>query len=196
MHPDPDSSANTPTTADDGQGELFEPPPAASGPSFAGRGRRRRLANLGWWLSVPVLLLALGLLSLAAERDRLAGDPQWRPHVERACDLLGCRLPAWREPTAIRVLSRDVRPHPSAPDALLITATFRNDASWAQPWPGLRLALQDVEGREIAARDFLAADYLGSPPANPLLASGQSANITLEVLDPDHRAVAFSFDFH
>ena len=43
---------------------------------------------------------------------------------------------------------------------------------------------------------FAVVIGLGAPPATPLLAPGQSATATLEILDPGKRAVAFTFDFH
>jgi hypothetical protein len=59
----------------------------------------------------------------------------------RAVRALRCSVPAWREPAAFHVTSRDVRPHPTAAGVLLVTATFRNDARFAQPWPRLQLSL-------------------------------------------------------
>lgn len=195
MQTPPDARADTPPDTSAEQGELFAMLKPDTRPSFAGGRRWRRRVDLGWWLLLPPLLLSLAALALLAERDRLAGDARWRPHVMQACQWLGCELAPWHEPTAIRILARDVRPHPSAPEALLITATFRNDATWAQPWPQLSLALQDLEGRTVARRVFRAEEYLGAPPAQPLILAGQSVNLTLEVLDPDRNAVAFTFDF-
>lgn len=150
----------------------------------------------GWWL--VALLLGAGLLLqiVLADRARLAGDAGWRPRLETVCGVLGCSLPPWREPDAFRVTSREVRPHPTAPGALLVTTSFRNDARWPQSWPLMEVALHDLDGQALGLRRFTPAEYLGSPPASPLIAPGQSAIATLEILDPGKRAVAFTFDFH
>lgn len=150
----------------------------------------------GWWL--VALLLGAGLLLqiVLADRARLAGDAGWRPRLETVCGVLGCSLPPWREPDAFRVTSREVRPHPTAPGALLVTTSFRNDARWPQSWPLMEVALHDLDGQALGLRRFAPAEYLGSPPASPLIAPGQSAIATLEILDPGKRAVAFTFDFH
>ena len=79
---------------------------------------------------------------------------------------------------------------------LLVTLSFRNDARWAQPWPLMEIALHDLDGQALGLRRFAPAEYLGSPPAQALVAPGQSASATLEILDPGKRAVAFTFDFH
>lgn len=150
----------------------------------------------GWWLAAAALSATLLLQLVLADRARLAGDPRWRPRLEMLCGTLGCSLPPWHEPLAFRVTSREVRPHPTAPGALLITTSFRNDARWPQAWPLMEVALQDLDGQALGLRRFTPVEYLGSLPASPLIAPGQSAIATLEILDPGKRAVAFNFDFH
>lgn len=150
----------------------------------------------GWWLAAFGLLALLLLQLVLADRARLASDPAWRPRLEAACGVLGCSLPPWREPDAFRVTNREVRPHPTAPGALLVTTSFRNDARWPQAWPLVEVALHDLDGQALGLRRFSPVEYLGNTPASPLIAPGQSASATLEILDPGKRAVAFTFDFH
>ncbi len=150
----------------------------------------------GWWVVALALAAALLLQIVLADRARLAGDADWRPRLEAVCGVLRCSLPPWREPDAFRVTSREVRPHPTASGALLVTTSFRNDARWPQAWPLMEVALHDLDGQALGLRRFAPAEYLGSPPASPLIAPGQSAIATLEILDPGKRAVAFTFDFH
>ncbi|GAB2504065.1 DUF3426 domain-containing protein [Arenimonas alkanexedens] len=156
---------------------------------------RRRLP-WGWAGLIVALFLGLLLQLVLADRARLAGDAGWRPRLELACGVLGCDLPPWHAPDDFRVTSREVQPHPTVPGVLLITASFRNDARWSQPWPVLEIALQDLDGQALGLRRFQPLEYLGSPPASPLIAPDQSASATLEILDPGKRAVAFTFDFH
>ncbi len=178
------------------QGSLFEAPRGES-PTFAARRvavpvRRRSGA---WWAGSLALALLLGAQIVLAERASLARDMAWRPWLERACDSLGCELPAWRDPATLHLTSRDVRPHPSVPEALMISTTFRNDAPWPQAWPVLQISLADLDGRPIALRRFLPEEYLGAAPRERTLAPGQSATATLEVQDPGKQAVAFAFEF-
>jgi hypothetical protein len=171
--------------------------PSAAAPSFARARtagvplhRRHRAVAATAGLS---LLLALQLL--LAQRDQLAARPGWRPAMTSLCSLLRCRLPPWREPTAFTMLSRHVRPHPEAPGTLLVDASFRNDARWPQPWPRLMLTLSDVDGRTVGARSFVAREYLGASPTQSELAPGQTAALTLAVVEPAPNVVAFHFDF-
>src|SRR5688572_28898210 len=149
-----------------------------------------------WVAEVVVLALVLVLQLMLADRHRLAADAGWRPRLEMLCGALDCTLPPWREPDAMRVTAREVRPHPKVPGVLLVTLSFRNDARWAQPWPLMEIALHDLDGQSLGMRRFTPTEYLGSPPAETAIAPGQSASATLEILDPGSRAVAFTFDFH
>ncbi len=147
----------------------------------------------------PVVAAALALLLvlqlLLADRARLAADPQWRPVLATVCKFLFCELPSWREPKAFTLLQRDVRQHPSIPGALRVSATFRNDARWPQPWPQLRLTLADVNGRTAGERSFHVNEYLGGPPNQAELASGESATVAMDILEPAARIVAYDFNF-
>ena len=172
-------------------------PTAKALPSFARR-RRGHASSFDWKSGAAIagLALLLVLQLLLADRARLAGDARWRPLLANTCGVLGCSLPPWREPGAFSILARDVRPHPSTPGALRVTATFRNDARWPQPWPRIQLTLSDVNGNAVAARDFEARDYLGAAPEQAELRSGQSASIAVDVQEPATRSVAFDFELH
>lgn len=161
-----------------------------TGDASASRPRER-------WMPVVATMLALllGLQWLLADRARLATDPQWRPALSMVCKALRCELPPWREPSAFTLLQRDVRQHPNIPGALRVSATFRNDARWPQPWPSLRLTLSDVNGRPAGERSFRAEEYLGGPPSQPELASGESATVAMDILEPAARIVAYDFSF-
>lgn len=195
-------AASEPATA---PAPVAAPPPAASRPrratpSFARMPRDNAHAKpAGRRWPMPAAIAGLGLLLviqwMLADRERLAADATWRPVVAGACAVLRCSLPPWREPAAFALLERDVRPHPQAGNALRITASFRNDAAWAQAWPDVVLTLSDVDGRPLGTRAFTPAEYLGSEPPSALIDSGGGAVIRMDVLEPDAGAVGFSFDF-
>lgn len=167
-------------------------------PSFTRPRVRASTASRTSWRSIgalAVLSLLLALQLLLAQRDTLAASSRWRPTMSTLCATLRCTLPPWREPAAFTMLSRDVRPHPGAPGTLLINASFRNDARWPQPWPSLLLTLSDLDGRMVGARTFAASEYLDAPPTQSGLASGQTAAVSLVVVEPAPDIVAFTFDF-
>jgi hypothetical protein len=192
--PSPPSLTTTPQPATQ--------PPVARGrrtPSFlqaraSGVPGPRREATIVW-TAIGLLALALALQLLLADRARLAMDAGWRPTLARMCGVFGCDLPPWREPQAFTMLSRDVRAHPQRAGTLRVTANFRNDARWPQPWPALLLTLSDLDGRVAGARAFAPADYVAAEDRAHLLAPGQTATVTLDVVEPAPGIVAFTFDF-
>ena len=177
----------------------IKPVRAARAPAFLG-GRSSSTASrpgapLWQWALLGVLLLSLALQMLLADRARLAADAGWRPLLSSLCGVLGCTIPAWREPQAFVMLDRDVRPVPNVAGVLQARATFRNDARWSQPWPILLLTLKDADGRDLGARAITPAEYLRGSAAMSELAPGQSAQVAVNLREPSANVVAFSFDF-
>lgn len=173
-------------------------PPAAAGrraPSFARRRARAASRPPRWplYAASATLALVLALQLVLAQRAALAADARWRPMVEALCGVLGCSVPAWREPGAFTMLDRSVQPKPGTAGVLDARAHFRNDARWPQSWPTLVLTLSGVDGEPLGARAFTPAEYAGRPDA--LLAPGETARVQLDVVEPGPGVVAFAFDF-
>lgn len=181
-------------------GPIGAPPRQQHGqaPRFLRGGAGPDNARPGWRPVAAAVALAMLLVLqlLLADRARLAADTNWRPVVASLCDALRCSLPPWREPAAIAVQQRDVRPLPAQPGVLRVSATIRNDARWPQAWPQLTLTLSDVDGRALGMRVFEPDEYLAEAPAGPALSSGQSATIRMDIVEPSPHAVAFNFRFH
>ena len=165
-----------------------------------GAGRRAqqaaRSSSTRWWLGSLLLTLILGGQVAYAERERLADDPRVRPWLDRACDRLRCNLPLRSQIDAIRLLSREVRPHPQAPKALMISASMVNNAEFTQRFPIVEVTLSDLSDRAIAKRRFLPAEYLAeSGNVERGFPAGATAPLVFEVADPGQEAVAFEFRF-
>lgn len=170
-------------------------PPSFVLASSAATARRR-----GEWLAAAMLALLLLAQLGWLQRERLAASAQLRPLLETACGALGCALPAWREPSAFALLSRDVIAPPDRPGVLRVQASFRNDARWPQPWPALALTLSDLHGRTLGARRFLPDEYLpaaapGSNPRGARIAPGQAGQIAFDIAEPAPGVVGFDFRF-
>lgn len=149
-----------------------------------------------WQIAAIVALsLSLVLQLLLAQRASLAENAAWRPFMSGLCTMLSCTLPPWREPSAFTMLDRNVQERANRADDLRVSATFRNDARWPQPWPHLHLTLSDIDGRAIAERDFAPREYLGGAQTQPGLDSGQSTSVAFDVVAPSRPVVAFTFEF-
>ncbi len=166
-----------------------------SAPSFARAAPAPAASQRGEWLLAATLGVLLLAQVLAAEHARLAADPRWRPALQRACDVLACRLPAWREPSAFNMLSRDVIATPGRSGVLRVQASIRNDARWPQPWPVLALSLSDGNGRVLGTRRFQSREYLGGAAQARMLGAGQAAQLAFDIVEPAPGVVAFDFRF-
>ena len=149
-----------------------------------------------WVLAACILSLALlAQLGFYQRRALLAHDDS-RKVLEFSCGLLRCRLPLREDLARLRVLDSDVKPHPRTKSALLITASLRNEASFAQNYPIVEVKLLDKSSRAVALRRFAPASYLGDADA---IAAGIAANASLpiifEVIDPGANASGFEFSF-
>lgn len=189
--PPVDSEAAVETEADD------EPPTPF--PSFVLHSRARPASHRHTWrwvVACVVLALCLGAQLVWAKRKPLTANPATRPWLAQACQLFGCSLPPVRDLARLQLLSRDVRPHPNVPNALLISATVRNNAPFTQPYPVVSITLSDLDENRIAMRRFRPSEYIADPKVRAAgLAPGATAALMFEVKDPGRNAVAFEFGF-
>ncbi|AWH30704.1 MULTISPECIES: DUF3426 domain-containing protein [unclassified Stenotrophomonas maltophilia group] len=187
-------TAHADADADRAESDTVDAAVASEAPSFLDLRPRARPSPRWHWALVAGLALLLLLQSVLADRARLAADAGHRPWISALCGVLRCSLPAWREPTAFTMTSREIRPLPGQAGVLQVQASIRNDARWAQAWPDLRLSLSDADGRLIGSGVFTPAQYLGEAPA-ATLEPGQSARVAFRVQEPAASTVAFTFEF-
>ena len=167
-------------------------------PAFARRTASAQPATRTWPWRLGASALGVGLLAQIgyAERAPLLDDARLRPWLDQACASLGCRLPLRHEPSHFALLSRDIRPHPSVANALIISASVRNDAAFAQAFPDIEIVLSDLDENRIAMRRFHPQEYLGDTRTIAAgMAPGSTTALVFEVADPGKNAVAFEFKF-
>ncbi len=150
------------------------------------------------WGAIAAALLLTLLLNgqyVWSERYSLSGIPAFRPYLETACAVLGCDLPLRHDTAKLEVQEREIRNHPHVDDALLVSAIFRNTASFPQRYPIFEVAFSDVSGTPVAVRRFMPEEYLGGVDPSQGMAPGQQTRLMLEIIDPGVRAMSFQFDF-
>lgn len=130
---------------------LTEPAPAPAS----------RRPALAWGAAI---LLALGLLGLQVVyvlRAELAvSQPEWRPLLENLCDFLACDIPLPRKTDLVSIEASDLHPDPQQKNLLVLVATLRNRAAFAQEYPHLEVTLTDTRDQPMIRRVFIPEEYL------------------------------------
>jgi hypothetical protein len=147
--------------------------------------------------SIVVIPLALLLISQIVHhyRHELARHPRLGAPLMSVYDTLGLRLtPDWNL-HAYGVKQWGVVMDPSAPGTLKVRASITNGAKFAQPYPLLKLVLEDRWGDQVRSREFEPSEYLDPGiAADRLLAPAQQTNATISIVDPGPDAEGFRFD--
>ena len=148
-----------------------------------------------WTYLVAPLALLLMAQWVHSYRATLARHPAVGGPLQAVYRTLGVPLtPNW-DLHAYQIRQWGVMSDPATPGTLRVRATITNLADFAQPYPLLRLVLEDRWGEQIRAREFDPAEYLEAMVAsNRLMNPGQQANATIAIVDPGPDAEGFRFD--
>ncbi|MEK6747701.1 MAG: zinc-ribbon and DUF3426 domain-containing protein [Pseudomonadota bacterium] len=173
-------------------------------PDLAPAGPPSPVLRYALLITLAVVLALGGVLQyFYFKRSIMAAKyPAMRPYLEMACAQVSayfpCEITAPRDLKAMRLTQRDVRSHPGGKaNALMITATFVNEAAFAQAYPILQLSFSDINGKLIAQRRFMPQEYLTSDiRVEEGMKVGVPMKILLEIIDPGEAAVNFEFSFH
>jgi predicted Zn finger-like uncharacterized protein len=151
-----------------------------------------------WPLVAGIALLAIALVAQAAHywRQDLARNPAFGPWLLRAYGALGLDAPAPVDLSAFELRQLGAASEPNQAGRIKVRASIVNRAPFAQPYPVLRLSLQDRFGATIGSRELLPAEYMpgGEANASALLGPAQRADAEIVFVDPGRDAVGFELD--
>jgi predicted Zn finger-like uncharacterized protein len=179
------ASRRGPARADDQDGDLdFSEP----------RARQQQSARI-WSMIAPPLVLLLLVQVVHNYRATLARHPTIGAPLQSIYSALGMTLrPDWNL-HAYEVQQWGVVSDPSTPGTLKVRASVKNLADFAQPYPLLKLVLEDRWGEQVRAREFDPSEYLDPTVASDrLLAPAQQTGATIAIVDPGPDAEGFRFD--
>jgi predicted Zn finger-like uncharacterized protein len=173
--------------------EPLEPEPE---PEVALLARRPRPAAATVWkiLAAPLVLL-LAVQFVHTYRHALARHPRLGQAIVGIYGALGVNLqPDW-DLHAYEILQWHLGSDPATPGTLKVRANLKNVAAFAQPYPLLKLVLEDRWGERVREREFEPAEYLDPTTApDRLLDPAQQATATISIVDPGPDAEGFRFD--
>jgi predicted Zn finger-like uncharacterized protein len=114
-----------------------------------------------WFGGAGVAVLALTIQVLIHFRVELAvHTPSLRPVLEALCRPVGCSVDLPSLVDLMTIESSDLQPDGDRKNVLMLTATLRNRAPFAQQFPHLELSLTDAADKAIARRVLTPVDYL------------------------------------
>ncbi len=146
------------------------------------------------YLFVPLVLLLIAQW-VHSNRATLARHPTIGEPLLSVYRALRVPLtPNW-DLHAYQIRQWGVISDPDSPGTLRVRATITNLADFAQPYPLLKLVLEDRWGDQVRARVFEPGEYL-DPTISPkrMLSPGQQVNATVAIVDPGPDAEGFRFD--
>jgi predicted Zn finger-like uncharacterized protein len=148
-----------------------------------------------WKILAAPLALLLAIQFVHTYRHSLARHPRVGPAIIGVYNALGANLqPDWNL-HAYEILQWHLGSDPTMPGTLKVRASLKNVASFAQPYPLLKLVLEDRWGESVREREFEPSEYLDPSTApDRLLGPAQQATATISIVDPGTDAEGFRFD--
>lgn len=148
-----------------------------------------------WALFSLVLLIAFGLQAVHHYRQELVRDPRIGPQLLQVYSALNLPLaPNW-DVTGYEIQQWGVAADPATSGTLRLRASILNRAGFSQPYPLLKLTLEDRWGEQVGSREFEPREYLAAgTPADRLLVPNQPVNADIGIVDPGADAVGFHVD--
>lgn len=157
--------------------------------------KRRKPTALVWKLALVPLALLIVLQIVHHEREQLARHPRIGPWLVQLYAGLGLQIdPAW-DLSAYDLQQRGVMADPGTPGTLTVRASITNRAAYPQPYPLLKLVLEDRWGSAVRAREFGPAEYAPEQRGSvAMLAPNQKTEARIAIADPGPEAEGFRFD--
>lgn len=154
-----------------------------------------RITPSRWLAGSALLVLLLAGQLVHANRQSIVRSPFFGPALGAIYASLGAELsPAW-DVRAYELRQWGAAADPGSSGTLRVRASLLNGADHAQPYPLLRLTLQDRFGSEVGSRALEPREYLHAEPGgNALLGAGERIDAEIAIVDPGKDAVGFEID--
>ncbi len=151
------------------------PPGAHQLPDFLVPQQRSRRAT--WLWALAVLLGLLVLMAQVAYRFRAelaASNATARATLVAFCQSFGCDVPLPRHPELMSIDASELQADTRREGLIILTASLRNRARFAQDYPALELTLTDENDLPVLRRVLAPRDYLDAPRSRELMRQGIS----------------------
>ncbi|MCM8611009.1 DUF3426 domain-containing protein [Accumulibacter sp.] len=164
----PDAAADDRLPAGEGEGEGEGRPGASQwlGEMPAAPVSVERSVRTTFVLAAVLLAgLLIGQLVFHLRGSIAISMPVLRPALQGLSAVFGSEIPLPRQAALVSIESSDLQADPGRDKRLVLQATLRNRAAWAQAYPALELTLTDTRDKVVARRVLLPEEYLLPPAA-------------------------------
>lgn len=151
------------------------------------------LKPIFWMVGILVLLIITLVQLIYYQRYPLLSS-QYQQQILHLCQFLPCDDSRFASLSQIKLIERNVFSHPTRDNALMISGSFSNEASFSQPLPGLLISLSDLKGNLIGNRQFTGDEYL-TDKSIKRIPPGKVIQFRLEIIDPGTDALTYEFEF-
>jgi predicted Zn finger-like uncharacterized protein len=146
------------------------------------------------WLATAIAAAVLLIAQVVHQnREWLAAHAPLGGSLRALYSKMGTPVSPPANLSAYQLRQWGVTGDPAGDGTLRVRASILNTAAQLEPYPLLRVTLANRFGGSIGTRDFEPSEYLGQPTAK-LLAPGERADATLDILDPGKSAEGFEID--
>ena len=153
-----------------------------------------RETHRGRWIAAAGVLAVILIGQLVNRyRDTLAQIPVVGAPLRSLYALSGRPIEPKMNLAAFEIRPWGVTGDTTADGMLHVRASLINNGADPQPYPLLRLKLEDRFGAHVGSRDFQPAEYLHKTPQRPL-GAGERADLLVDVVDPGNSAQGFELD--
>jgi len=143
-----------------------------------------------------LILLIIGLSSVWNNRQSLAWSDTWGGTITSICGYLPCDLKPKRDVSKIKLLQRQLVPDEDLENVLDVKVLLINEATFAQPYPTIKIAFSNKDDKQVLVKGFKPSDYLDAESVNDLMPPESEVHIHFktEVAGSDLYGFQFIFE--
>ncbi|MDQ7049969.1 MAG: DUF3426 domain-containing protein [Enterobacterales bacterium] len=146
-------------------------------------------------MAASALLVIILLSQIWSNRQAIAWNDTWGGAMKGVCVLLPCDLKAQRDISKIKLLQRQVSPDEELEETLDIKVMFVNQATFAQPYPNIKIIFSDSNNNPVSTKVFTPADYLKGSQQGELMPINTEVHIEFKTDLEYPDALGFEFIF-
>ena len=148
--------------------------------------------NINWLVASLIGFVFLLSQIIFLANGELQQNATYRPHLEKLCHWLGCKLADYENLAEFTVLQSSFTPISNG--MMTFKAVINNQSAFKQPLPNIKLSLLDYDEQIFAQRIFTPKEYLsGKHPINSI-PPDETITASLTMTAPKTNIGGYHFD--